>query len=232
MELRGHIPSVAIITKSAVHDVNILDEVIFQPGTICVMDRKYLEPFSFPQNSSGIDIFCNTGKNQLQPKTSLLAIRRQIHRCLIQSDRHSHRLLRKKRLPGKTSPHPVLRFKEQQNARVSAEQSYTAGRHDCRTVSVSLQEELFFKWIEQHLRIKSFFGINENGIKTQIEIVISVRVPGAIVKKTVNLDHGLYTILQLLIVTLFENTIILQVLAKSYYRHQEGRSSYQLNIFG
>jgi IS4 transposase len=74
------------------------------------------------------------------------------------------------------------------------------------------QVELFFKWIKQHLRIKAFFGITENAVKTQIWIAISVYVLVAIIKKQLNLDLNLYTILQILSVTLFEKVSILEVL--------------------
>ena len=77
------------------------------------------------------------------------------------------------------------------------------------------QVELFFKWIKQHLRIKAFYGTTENAVKTQIWIAITVYVLVAIVKKTLNLDQSLYTILQILSVTLFEKTPILRALARS-----------------
>lgn len=75
------------------------------------------------------------------------------------------------------------------------------------------QVELFFKWIKQHLRIKSFFGISENAVKTQIWIAISIYVLIAIIKKRLNIQHSLYTILQVLSVTAFEKTPIIQILA-------------------
>ena len=93
------------------------------------------------------------------------------------------------------------------------------------------QVELFFKWIKQHLRIKAFYGTTENAVKTQIWIAISVYVLVAIVKKTLNLDHSLYTILQVLSVTLFEKTPILQALSDASYTNQEGPFSNQLNLF-
>jgi len=93
------------------------------------------------------------------------------------------------------------------------------------------QVELFFKWIKQHLRIKAFFGTTENAVKTQIWIAISVYVLDAIVKKSLNLDQSLYTILQVLSVTLFEKTSILQVLAKSTLTNQEEHPNNQLNLF-
>ena len=93
------------------------------------------------------------------------------------------------------------------------------------------QVELFFKWIKQHLRIKAFYGTTENAVKTQIWIAISVYVLVAIVKKTLNLDQSLYTILQVLSLTLFEKEPIYQVLSNVSYTNQTNQLSNQLNLF-
>lgn len=93
------------------------------------------------------------------------------------------------------------------------------------------QVELFFKWIEQHLRIKSFFGTSENTVKTQIWIAVSVYVLVAIIKKRFNLDLSLYPILQILSVTIFEKMPLNQVLVDSNYTSQQTESPNQLNLF-
>ena len=90
---------------------------------------------------------------------------------------------------------------------------------------------LFFKWIKQHLRIKVFYGDSENAVKTQIWIAISVYVLVAIVKKRLSLEPSLYTILQILSVTLFEKTPILQALSATAYTTQNHDCSNQLNLF-
>ena len=93
------------------------------------------------------------------------------------------------------------------------------------------QIELFFKWIKQHLRIKAFYGTSENAVKTQIWIAISVYVLVAIVKKRLNLDQSLYTILQILSVTLFEKTPILQALSTIQPQELDNASCNQLTLF-
>ena len=93
------------------------------------------------------------------------------------------------------------------------------------------QVELFFKWIKQHLRIKKFYGNSENAVKTQIWIAISIYVLVAIVKKRLNLENSLYTILQILSVTLFEKTPILQALSRQEDNDQIEESCIQLNLF-
>ena len=91
--------------------------------------------------------------------------------------------------------------------------------------------ELFFKWIKQHLRIKAFFGTTKNAVKTQIWIAISVYVLVAIIKRQLNLDLSLYTILQILSVTLFEKVSILQVLTEAGYKTDGAESCNQLMLF-
>ena len=93
------------------------------------------------------------------------------------------------------------------------------------------QIELFFKWIKQHLRIKAFYGTSENAVKTQIWIAITVYVLVAIVKKRLKLEQSLYTILQILSVTLFQKMPILQALASIDSKDQEEQPDNQLNLF-
>ena len=93
------------------------------------------------------------------------------------------------------------------------------------------QVELFFKWIKQNLRIKSFYGTSENAVKTQIWIAISVYVLVAIIKKRLKLELGLYTILQIFSVTVFEKILILQALTDDTYKNQITSNHIQLKLF-
>ena len=93
------------------------------------------------------------------------------------------------------------------------------------------QVELFFRWIKQHLRIKAFYGNSKNAVKTQIWIAIFIYVLVAIIKKRLNLDLSLYTILQILSVTVFEQLPIRQVLTNFDYRSIDGESHNQLLLF-
>ncbi|MBM3802783.1 MAG: transposase, partial [Acidimicrobiia bacterium] len=91
--------------------------------------------------------------------------------------------------------------------------------------------ELFFKWIKQHLRIKAFYGTSENAVKSQVWIAVSIYVLVAIVKKQLNLNFSLYTILQILSLTLFERRLILQVLSEIEPAPAQRPMSKQLNLF-
>jgi len=92
--------------------------------------------------------------------------------------------------------------------------------------------ELFFKWIKQHLRIKQFYGTSENAVKTQIWIAVSVYVLVAIIKKRLGLDASLYTLLQVLSVSLFERIDLKQALDESQHKHDTSQITNQLNLFG
>ena len=101
----------------------------------------------------------------------------------------------------------------------------------CALYKARWQVELFFKWIKQHLRIKKFYGTTENAVKSQIWIAVSVYVLVAIVKKRLNLDASLYTLLQILSVTLFEKMPLQQAFPGSDYNILDGAPCNQLNLF-
>ena len=101
----------------------------------------------------------------------------------------------------------------------------------CALYKSRRQVELFFKWIKQHLRIKRFYGTSENAVKTQIWIAVSVYVLVAIVKKRLNLDASLYTLLQILSLTLFEKMPILQALSQDQPRTETADDANQLTLF-
>lgn len=102
----------------------------------------------------------------------------------------------------------------------------------CALYKSRWQVELFFKWIKQHLRIKAFFGTSENAVKTQIWIAISVYVLVAIVRKKLNLEISLYTLLQILSLTLFEKIPLQQALTDHEYTSDHAQLGNQLNLFG
>jgi hypothetical protein len=101
----------------------------------------------------------------------------------------------------------------------------------CALYKARWQVELFFKWIKQHLRIKRFYGTSENAVKSQIWIAVSVYVLVAIVKKRLNLDASLYTLLQILSVTLFEKVLLSQMVTGDEYKLNEDLQCNQLNLF-
>ncbi len=231
LDLRGNIPTLVVITHGRVHDVNILDDLPMEPGAIYVMDRGYLD-FSrlFAIHQSAAYFVTRARKRQnfkrlySRPvdKSTGLQCDQTIVLCSF--------------YPRKGYPENLRRirfFDAEKNKRLDfLTNNFTLPAfmitelYRCRW-----RVELFFKWIKQHLRIKAFFGTSQNAVKTQVWIAISAYVLAAIIKKRLHLDQSLYTILQILGVTLFEKIPILQAFSKIDYRTQEGVDCKQLNLF-
>jgi len=214
LDLRGSIPTAVIVTTGAVHDVNIMDELFWEPGSIYVMDRGYVDfsrLFRIHQDSA---FFVTRAKTNLRfqrlyshpvDKTTGLRCDQTISLGGFYAQKDYPEKLRR-----------VRYFDPQTNkALVFLTNNFIlppltiAQLYRCRW-----QVELFFKWVKQHLRIKAFYGTSDNAVKTQIWIAISIYVLVAIVKKRLSLDLSLYSILQILSVTTLEKTPLLQVLSQ------------------
>jgi transposase len=231
LDLHGNIPTFIRITHGKVHDVNILDEILPEAGAFYVMDRGYIDferLYWFTLSSAFFVI--RTKQN------------------VVLQRRYSHPV---DKTTGVRSDHTVIltaidSVKAYPDAlrRVSYLDRETRKRFKFLTNNFTLpaltiahiyksrwQVELFFKWIKQHLRIKAFFGTSENAVKTQIWIAVSVYVLVAIVRKRLVLDASLYQILQILSLTLFEKTPILQALQAPHSQEELLDSSNQLILF-
>ena len=215
LDLHGNIPTFIRITDGKVHDVNILDEISPEAGAFYVMDRGYIDferLYVFTLSSAFFVV--RTKQNVvLQRRYS-----RPVDKSLgLRSD---HTVILTAIESVKAYPDALRRvryFDAETNQRLgfltnnfSLPAITIAQIYKCRW-----QVELFFKWIKQHLRIKAFFGTSENAVKTQIWIAVSVYVLVAIVRKRMSLDSSLYQILQILSLTLFEKTPILQAFQAS-----------------
>lgn len=231
LDLRGNIPSFVDITDGKVHDVNILDILIPEVGAIYVMDRGYLDfgrLFSLNQTPAFFIIRSktNTKLRRLYSHPVDVSCGLRCDQTVVLTGYKSHR----------DYPQKLRRiryFDEQQTLQfVFLTNHFTlpaltiAELYRCRW-----QVELFFKWIKQHLRIKAFFGTSENAVKTQIWIAISVYVLVAILKKRLRIEHSLYTILQLLSLTLFEKVPLQQLLTMTSYKIENDYQHIQLNLF-
>jgi len=213
LDLRASIPTAVIVTTGAVHDVNIMDELFWEPGSIYVMDRGYVDfsrLFRIHQDSA---FFVTRAKKNFRfqrlyshmvDKATGLRCDQTVSLCGFYAQKDYPEKLRR------------VRYFDQQThkALVFLTNNFTlppltiAQLYRCRW-----QVELFFKWIKQHLRIKAFYGTSDNAVKTQIWIAVSIYVLVTIVKRRLNLDHSLYSILQILSVTILEKTPLLQVLS-------------------
>jgi len=215
LDLHGNIPTFISITDGKVHDVNILDEILPEAGAFYVMDRAYIDferLYGFTVSSAFFVV--RTKANVLLQRRYSRPVDKAVG---LRSD---HTVILTAIESAKVYPDALRRvsyFDAETNQRLRfltnnfALPALTITQiYKCRW-----QVELFFKWIKQHLRIKAFFGTSENAVKTQIWIAVSVYVLVAIVRKRLGLDASLYQILQILSLTLFEKTPILQALQTS-----------------
>jgi hypothetical protein len=231
LDLRGNIPSVIIITTGKVHDVNILDDLIVEPGAIYIMDRGYLDFARLFRVHQFAAFFVTRAKVNLrykrlysQPVDKSTGV--QCDQIIVLQGPST-----RKTYPGKLRR---IRYFDTKTGKtlVFLTNNFVLPAPTIADLYRSRwQVELFFKWIKQHLRIKAFYGTTENAVKTQIWIAISVYVLVAILKKTLKLDLSLYTILQVMSITLFERIPIFQALTNGTYTNQNVSNSNQLNLF-
>ena len=231
LDLRGNIPTFISISDGKLHDVNILDELIPEPGSFYIMDRGYLDFERLYRLTLYRSFFVIRAKSNLQ-------FRRLYSHSIDKTTglRCDQTVVLKGFYPSRHYPEKLRRIKyydeETKKKLVFLTNNFTlppltiAQLYRCRW-----QVELFFKWIKQHLRIKKFFGTTENAVKTQIWIAVSVYVLVAILRKRLQLKASLYTILQILSVTIFERIPILQVFSSNEYRTKAGIFCNQLNLF-
>ena len=228
LDLRGNIPSFVSITEANVHDVKLFPE----PGSIYVMDRAYLDFERLYRLHCGLAFFILRSKRNTKlrrlyssPVDKLTGIicDQTVRPVVAKSAKAYPEKLRRIKYYDKETGKRLTFLTNN----FSLEARTVANLYKCRW-----QVELFFKWIKQHLRIKKFFGISETAVKTQIWIAISVYVLVAIMKKRLNLEQSLYTILQILSITLFEKTLILWVLTESSYKNKITTGHIQLKLFG
>ena len=231
LDLRGNIPSFIFISDGKLHDVNILDQLLPEPGAIYVMDRGYIDFDRLGRFHEAGSFFV------IRAKTNLKAERRYSHvvdrstglvceQTVTLTGFYSHK--------GFPTPLRRIRFKDPETGKrlVFLSNNFALPALTItKLYRLRWQIELFFKWIKQHLRIKAFFGTTENAVKTQIWIAVSVYVLVAIVKKRLQLSASLYEILQILSLTMFERMQIDQLLSPQPIVVAEPILGNQLTLF-
>lgn len=231
LDLRGNIPSFIHITDGKMHEVNVLDILPIEAGSFYIMDRGFLD---FPRlhtlhQAQAFFVIRAKSNTKLRRTASRPVDKTTGLRC-------DQSILLAGKVAAKDYPQTLRRvvFYDEKNGKKLV---FLTNNFDlpARTIAQLYksrwQVELFFKWIKQHLRIKAFFGTSENAVKTQIWIAIAVYTLAAIVKKRYQTDTSLYTILQILSLTLFEKTPLDQLLKNSHNKSEESSESNQLNLF-
>ena len=209
LDLHGNIPTFIRITSGKVHDVNILDEIMPEPGAFYVMDRGYIDfqrLFVFTLSSAFFVV---------RTKSNVLLQRRYSHALDKDTGVRSDQTVILASFESASAYPDPLRRVSYFDAETDKRLTFLTNNFALPAVTIAQiyrqrwQAELFFKWIKMHLRIKAFYGTSENAVKTQIWIAVSVYVLVAIVRKRLELEVSLYQILQILSLSLFEKVPIL-----------------------
>jgi hypothetical protein len=231
LDLRGNIPSFIYISDGKLHEVNTLDMIPLEPGAFYVMDRGYLDFERLYPFHHGGAFFVIRAKTNLKCRrvyssptdrsTGIICDQSVLLTSARSAKVYPEKLRRVKYYDSGTDKTLVFLTNNFALPALTIAQLYRS----------RWQVELFFKWIKQNLRIKSFYGTSENAVKAQIWIAISVYVLVAIMKKRLKIEASLYTILQVLSVTMFERITLLQTLTDVSYKDDEDQLDNQLILF-
>jgi len=231
LDLRGNIPTFIHISDGKMHEINVLDILTPEAGSFYLMDRGFTDFSRWFTLHQAQAFFVIRGKSNLlfhriysRPVDKATGLRCDQTVTLVapkaKNDYPQH--LRR------------IKFHDTEN---NKDLVFITNNFDLPALTIAelyrcrWQVELFFKWIKQHLRIKRFYGTSENAVKTQIWIAISVYVLVAIVKKRLRIEVSLYTILQILSLTLFEKTPLDQLLKNMELQMSSTENDNQLNLF-
>ena len=231
LDLRGNIPSFIHISDGKMHDANILDRLVPEPGAIYVMDRGYIDFERLGRFHEAGSFFV------IRAKKNLKAVRRYSRtvdkatglvcdQTVTLSGFYSHQ--------GFPAPLRRVRFNDPETGKRLVFLSNNFALPALTITQLYRQRwqiELFFKWIKQHLRIKVFFGESENAVQSQIWIAVSVYVLVAIIRKRLSLTASLYEILQILSLTMFERMPINQLLSQGPPTKPDPSVDNQLKLF-
>ena len=231
MDLRGSIPTLIFVTHGKVHEVNLLDDLPIEPGAIYILDRGYLDFARLYKIHRSGAFFIIRAKSNFRFRR--LYSQKADKAKGVQADQiiELHGYYARKDYPDR------LRRVRYYDAEKKKRLFFLTNNFILPATTIAelfryrWKIELFFKWIKQHLRIKALYGTSENAVKTQIWIAISVYVLVAIVRKKLQLKGSLFTMLQILSVSLFLKTPLFQLLSEIEPDEKEADSSNQLKLF-
>jgi hypothetical protein len=231
LDLRGNIPAFIHISDGKTHEVNVLDMLSFEAGAFYVMDRGYLDfarlfalhqtgAFFVTRSKRGMDAR-RVYSMPVDRSTGIICDQRVMLNGFYIAQDYPEQLRR-------------IRFKDPETGKTLV---FLTNNTTLPALTIAAlyksrwQVELFFKWIKQHLRIKRFIGNSENAVKTQIWCAVSTYVLIAIIKKELQIDASLYSLLQIFSVSVFEKTQLSQAFAGSGQTQDQTDISNQLNLF-
>ena len=231
LNLQGNIPEFILISDGKLHDVNVLDYLVPAPGAYYVMDRGYLDFTRLYALHQAKAYFVTRAKSNFKFK------RRYSHEvdksAGVQCDQT---IVLETYYSFQGYPEPLRRIRYY-DENLGERLVFLTNNFQLPATTIAAlyksrwQIELFFKWIKQHLRIKAFYGTSQNAVKAQIWIAVSVYLLVAIMKKRLGIPLSLYTILQILSVSIFEKTLLVELFSQTNYKTQEPHSPNQLSLF-
>ena len=231
LDLRGNIPTFIHLSDGKLHDVHVLDILVPEAGAIYVMDRGYLDFGRLHALHQAHAFFVTRAKSNLNARRVYSATTDRSTGILCDQTIALNGYYSSRDYPAYLRR---IRFKDPETDKtlVFLTNNFALPAATfCALYKARWQVELFFKWIKQHLRIKKFYGTSENAVKSQIWIAVSVYVLVAIVKKRLNLDASLYTLLQIFSLTLFEKMPAQQAFTGNDNIQNQNENNNQLNLF-
>ena len=232
LDLRGNIPSFIHVSDGKLADVHALDLLVPEPGAVYVMDRGYVDFARLHAMHQAGAFFVTRAKSNLKAHRRYSAPTDRTTGIICDQTVALDGYYAKQHYPERLRR---IRFRDAETGKVLV---FLTNNFDLPALTIAAlyknrwQVELFFKWIKQHLRIKQFYGTSENAVKTQIWIAVSVYVLVAIVKKRLRLDASLYTLMQVLSVTIFEKVPMQTALSSETSKCDTATENNQLNLFG
>jgi hypothetical protein len=231
LDLHGNIPTFIGITNGKVHDVNMLDAILPEPGAFYVMDRGYIDFGRLYVFTLSAAFFV------VRTKENVLLQRRYSHAVDKSTGVRSDHTVILTAIGSATAYPDAMRRVSYLDLETNKRFKFLTNNFVLPALTIAQiyksrwQVELFFKWIKQHLRIKAFYGTSENAVKIQIWIAVAAYVLVAIIRKRLALEASLYQILQILSVTLFEKSPILQAFQETDSRNDLPVDANQLILF-
>ena len=232
LDLRGSIPTFIHLTDGLCHDVNVLDHIVIEPGAIYVMDKGYIDYFRFySQIHQQRGFFVTRAKDNMAArrvysrkvnKTTGLIYDQSVKLTGFYIKKDYPEYLRR------------IKYRDEETGKIYV---FLTNNFELSALLIAQlykerwKIELFFKWIKQHLRIKSFYGTSRNAVYCQIWIAICMYLLVAILKKRLKLEHSLYTLLQIFSLTLFEKVTINELFTNSIYKPTGSGNTNQLSIW-
>ena len=231
LNLQGNIPEFILISDGKLHDVNVLDYLVPTPGTYYVMDRGYLDFGRLHQLHRAKAYFVTRAKRNFAFQ------RRYSHEVDKATGVQCDQTIILKTFYSFQGYPEALRRIRYYDESLDKRLVFLTNDFDLPATTIAAlyksrwQIELFFKWIKQHLRIKTFYGTSRNAVKAQIWIAVSAYLLVAIVKKRLGIDLPLYTILQILSISIFEKTPLVTLLSQSNCNNSQPLNPNQLLLF-